>query len=93
MIGQAPAMDGKSILPLLLGKAATVRTYTLQEGYQSCEAGHGEVRAQTASTLLVDFMMSDLSCTHRLHEFKLTIHSRRPSLELTCIAGLPSLYH
>ena len=45
MIGQAPAMDGKSILPMLLGKAATVRTYTLQEGYQSCEAGHGEVRA------------------------------------------------
>ena len=54
MIGQAPAMDGKSILPLLLGKAATVRTYTLQEGYQSCEAGHGEVSTTT--------------CTRRLHD-------------------------
>ena len=37
----APPVDGKSIVPLLLGKAQSVRTYTLQEGYQSCEAGHG----------------------------------------------------
>lgn len=40
----APLVDGKSLVPLLLGKALTVRTYTLQEGYQSCEAGHGEGR-------------------------------------------------
>ena len=38
----APPMDGKSLVPLMLGKAKTIRTYTLQEGYQSCEAGHGE---------------------------------------------------
>ena len=69
-------MDGKSIVPLLLGKAATVRTFTLQEGYQSCEAGHGEVSTTT--------------CTRRLHDSDLislesTIlkSSRRPSLETT----------
>lgn len=38
----APPIDGKSLVPLMLGKAKTIRTYTLQEGYQSCEAGHGE---------------------------------------------------
>jgi hypothetical protein len=43
--GQAPPIDGKSLLPMLLGEGGPVRTYTLQEGYQSCEAGHGEGRA------------------------------------------------
>ncbi len=38
----APPIDGKSLVPLMLGNAKTIRTYTLQEGYQSCEAGHGE---------------------------------------------------
>lgn len=41
----APPIDGKSLVPLLLGKAKVIRTYTLQEGYQSCEAGHGEGRS------------------------------------------------
>ena len=40
-------MDGKSIVALLHAKtqapvASWTRTYTLQEGYQSCENGHGE---------------------------------------------------
>lgn len=48
--------DGKSLLPLLAASAvidghdaamaaAAPRTYTLQEGYESCEAGHGEGKA------------------------------------------------
>ena len=41
----APAIDGKSLVPMLLGSDTPIRTFTLQEGYQSCEAGHGEGRA------------------------------------------------
>ena len=77
MIGQAPAMDGKSILPMLLGKVATVRTYTLQEGYQSCEAGHGEVSTTTCSRRHHDSdLISPLEST-------ILKCSRRPSLETT----------
>ena len=51
----APVIDGKSLVPLLLsgGRSSPVRTYTLQEGYQSCEAGHGEGRACSHKVLLV----------------------------------------
>lgn len=41
----APPIDGKSLVPLMRGETKTIRTYTLQEGYQSCEAGHGEGRS------------------------------------------------
>ena len=53
-----PEASGRSLLPLIhphataaageaVGAAAAAgwRTYTLQEGYQSCEAGHGEGKA------------------------------------------------
>ena len=44
----AAPLDGRSLVPLLLGgtdSGAWPRTYTLQEGYQSCEQGHGEGKA------------------------------------------------
>ena len=50
-ITSAQPHDGRSLVPLLRGgggeavAAAWPRTYTLQEGYESCEAGHGEGKA------------------------------------------------
>lgn len=42
----APPVDGKSMAAELLGKSSQpVRGYSLHEGYQSCEAGHGEGKA------------------------------------------------
>ena len=40
----APVVDGRSLLDLLVsnGTAAWGRTFTLQEGYQTCEDGTGE---------------------------------------------------
>lgn len=38
----APITDGKSFAAVLFGQQEGVRNYSLQEGYQSCEAGHGE---------------------------------------------------
>lgn len=37
-----PPIDGKSLFSVLFDGAQGVRNYSLQEGYQSCEAGHGE---------------------------------------------------
>jgi hypothetical protein len=56
----AAAPDGKSLVSLLHPAASTaaaaIRTFTLQEGYQSCEAGHGEGKAcsKKSSRLLLD---------------------------------------